>query len=121
MFLIEDPVTAVRWSYYFARLLAALVDLWVKLRCIRTTATPTSAPRSSKRSRTPTPSASTSARTSNRSRRSTRTTRSPSSSWPPGGKVQVLGSSGIDKCSTSRRQVVEGGHGRRAAKKGAQA
>lgn len=38
-----------------------------------------------------------------------------------GGEVQILGNSGIDKSTISRRQVVEGGHGRRAAKKGAQA
>lgn len=37
-----------------------------------------------------------------------------------GGKVQILGNSGIDKSTISRRQVVEGGHGRRAAKKRAQ-
>lgn len=37
-----------------------------------------------------------------------------------GGKVQILGNSGIDKSTISRRQVVEGGHGRRAAKKSAQ-
>ncbi|MDV3437319.1 YqaJ viral recombinase family protein [Stenotrophomonas sp. C2852] len=34
-----------------------------------------------------------------------------------GGKVQVLGTTGIDKSTISRRQVVEGGHGRRAGKK----
>ncbi|KAF1016226.1 MAG: hypothetical protein GAK31_01715 [Stenotrophomonas maltophilia] len=34
-----------------------------------------------------------------------------------GGKVQVLGTTGIDKRSISRRQVVEGGHDRRATKK----
>ena len=38
-----------------------------------------------------------------------------------GGKVQILGTSGIDKSTISRRQVVEGGHSRRAGKKGAQA
>ncbi|WP_401728039.1 hypothetical protein [Stenotrophomonas muris] len=38
-----------------------------------------------------------------------------------GGQVQVLGTTGIDKSTTSRRQVVEEGHGRRAGKKGAQA
>ncbi|MRI41727.1 hypothetical protein D5301_05650 [Stenotrophomonas sp. MH181796] len=38
-----------------------------------------------------------------------------------GGKVQVLGTTGIDKSTISRRQVVEGGHGRRAGKKGAKA
>ncbi len=38
-----------------------------------------------------------------------------------GGKVQVLGNTGIDKSTISRRQVVEGGHGRRGGKKGAQA
>lgn len=38
-----------------------------------------------------------------------------------GGKVQILGTSGIDKSTISRRQVVEGGHGRRGAKKGSQA
>lgn len=38
-----------------------------------------------------------------------------------GGQVQVLGTTGIDKSTISRRQVVEGGHGRRAGKKGAQA
>lgn len=37
-----------------------------------------------------------------------------------GGKVQILGNSGIDKSTISRRQVVEGGHARRAAKKRAQ-
>ena len=37
-----------------------------------------------------------------------------------GGKVQVLGTTGIDKKGISRRQVVEGGAERRkAAKKGA--
>lgn len=36
-----------------------------------------------------------------------------------GGKVQILGNSGIDKSTISRRQVVEGGHGRRAGKKAA--
>lgn len=34
-----------------------------------------------------------------------------------GGKVQVLGTTGIDKRSISRRQVVEGGAGRRKAGK----
>ncbi|MGG6341678.1 hypothetical protein ACQ5SA_00355 [Stenotrophomonas indicatrix] len=34
-----------------------------------------------------------------------------------GGKAQVLGTTGIDKSTISRRQVVEGGHGRRAGKK----
>ncbi|MCJ8005731.1 hypothetical protein MU483_13740 [Staphylococcus aureus] len=38
-----------------------------------------------------------------------------------GGKVQVLGNSGIDKSTISRRQVVEGGHDRRGAKKVARA
>lgn len=38
-----------------------------------------------------------------------------------GGQVQVLGTSGIDKSTISRRQVVEGGHSRRVGKKGAQA
>ena len=38
-----------------------------------------------------------------------------------GGKVQILGNSGIDKSTISRRQVVEGGHGRRGGKKAAQA
>ena len=39
-----------------------------------------------------------------------------------GGKVQVLGTTGIDKKGISRRQVVEGGAERRkAAKKGASA
>lgn len=38
-----------------------------------------------------------------------------------GGKVQILGDSGIDKSTTSRRQVVEGDRGRRAGKKAAQA
>ncbi|HID7838900.1 TPA: hypothetical protein ACXIC2_000119 [Stenotrophomonas maltophilia] len=38
-----------------------------------------------------------------------------------GGKVQILGNSGIDKSTISRRQVVEGGHGRRAGKKGVKA
>ena len=38
-----------------------------------------------------------------------------------GGKVQILGHSGIDKSTISRRQVVEGGHGRRCGKKGSQA
>lgn len=38
-----------------------------------------------------------------------------------GGKVQLLGNSGIDKSTISRRQVVEGGHSRRAGKKGSQA
>lgn len=38
-----------------------------------------------------------------------------------GGQVQVLGTTGIHKSTISRRQVVEGGHGRRAGKKGAQA
>lgn len=37
-----------------------------------------------------------------------------------GGKVQVLGTSGIDKSTISRRQVVEGGHGRRGGKTGSQ-
>ncbi|MET3149106.1 hypothetical protein [Stenotrophomonas indicatrix] len=36
-----------------------------------------------------------------------------------GGKVQVLGNSGIDKATISRRQVVEGGRDRRAGKKAA--
>lgn len=36
-----------------------------------------------------------------------------------GGKVQVLGTTGIDKSTISRRQVVEGGHSRRAGKKAA--
>lgn len=36
-----------------------------------------------------------------------------------GGKVQVLGTTGIDKSTISRRQVVEGGHGRRGGKKAA--
>ncbi len=40
MFLIEDPVTAVRCSYYFARLFSALVDLWVKVRCMRAMTSP---------------------------------------------------------------------------------
>lgn len=38
-----------------------------------------------------------------------------------GGEVQILGNSGIDKSTISRRQVVEGGHGRRSGKKGSQA
>ncbi|HGK7302423.1 TPA: hypothetical protein ACJ509_004012 [Stenotrophomonas maltophilia] len=38
-----------------------------------------------------------------------------------GGQVQVLGTTGIDKSTISRRQVVEGGHARRSGKKGAQA
>lgn len=38
-----------------------------------------------------------------------------------GGKVQILGNSGIDKTTISRRQVVEGGHGRRGGKRAAQA
>ncbi|HIE5094765.1 hypothetical protein WG628_11870 [Stenotrophomonas maltophilia] len=38
-----------------------------------------------------------------------------------GGKVQILGNSGIDNSTISRRQVVEGGHGRRAGKKAANA
>ncbi|WP_329768914.1 hypothetical protein [Stenotrophomonas maltophilia] len=38
-----------------------------------------------------------------------------------GGKVQILGNIGIDKSTISGRQVVEGGHGRRTGKKGAQA
>ncbi len=38
-----------------------------------------------------------------------------------GGEVQILGNSGIDKSTISRRQVVEGGHGRRGGKKTAQA
>jgi len=38
-----------------------------------------------------------------------------------GGKVQILGTTCIDKRTISRRQVVEGGNGRRAGKKGAQA
>ncbi|WNB79597.1 MULTISPECIES: hypothetical protein [unclassified Stenotrophomonas] len=38
-----------------------------------------------------------------------------------GGKVQILGNSGIDKSTISRRQVVEGGHGRRGGKKAAEA
>lgn len=38
-----------------------------------------------------------------------------------GGKVQVLGTTGIDKSTISRRQVVEGGHGRRGGKKAANA
>lgn len=37
-----------------------------------------------------------------------------------GGKVQILGNSGIDKSTISRRLVVEGGHGRRGGKKAAQ-
>lgn len=37
-----------------------------------------------------------------------------------GGQVQILGTTGIDKSTISRRQVVEGGHGRRAGKKGEQ-
>jgi len=36
-----------------------------------------------------------------------------------GGKVQVLGNSGIDKTTINRRQVVEGGHDRRGGKKAA--
>lgn len=36
-----------------------------------------------------------------------------------GGQVQVLGTGGIDKSTISRRQLVEGGHGRRAGKKAA--
>ncbi|KAG1075693.1 hypothetical protein N5C18_10820 [Stenotrophomonas sp. GD03930] len=37
-----------------------------------------------------------------------------------GGQVQVLGTTGIDKSTISRRQVVEGGSARRkAGKKGA--
>lgn len=36
-----------------------------------------------------------------------------------GGKVQILGNSGIDKSAISRRQVVEGGHDRRGSKKAA--
>lgn len=38
-----------------------------------------------------------------------------------GGKVQILGNSGIDKSTISRRQVDEGGHGRRGGKKAANA
>lgn len=38
-----------------------------------------------------------------------------------GGKVQVLGTTAIDKKGISRRQVVESGHGRRAGKKAASA
>lgn len=38
-----------------------------------------------------------------------------------GGKVEILGTSGIDKSTISRRQVVEGGHDRRGAKKVARA
>jgi len=38
-----------------------------------------------------------------------------------GGKIQKLGNSPIDRSTISRRQVVEGGHGRRAGNKGAQA
>ncbi|PJL44709.1 hypothetical protein [Stenotrophomonas maltophilia] len=38
-----------------------------------------------------------------------------------GGKVQVLGTTGIDKSTISRRQVVEGGHVRRGGKKVANA
>ncbi|MBN5145906.1 hypothetical protein JY412_03995 [Stenotrophomonas maltophilia] len=38
-----------------------------------------------------------------------------------GGKVEILGNSGIDKSTISRRQVVEGGRGRRGTKKEAQA
>lgn len=38
-----------------------------------------------------------------------------------GGEVQILGNSGIDKSTISRRQVVEGGHGRRGGKKAANA
>lgn len=34
-----------------------------------------------------------------------------------GGRVQVLGTSIIDKCTISRRQVVEGGRDRRGGKK----
>lgn len=40
MYLIEDPATAARCSYYVARLLAALIDLWVKVRSIRATTAP---------------------------------------------------------------------------------
>ena len=38
-----------------------------------------------------------------------------------GGKVQVLGTTCINDRTVSRRQVVEGGHGRRAGKKAASA
>lgn len=38
-----------------------------------------------------------------------------------GGKVQVLGTTGIDKSTISRRQVVEGNRGRRSGKKAASA
>ncbi|HEP1207007.1 TPA: hypothetical protein ACGCHN_001720 [Stenotrophomonas maltophilia] len=38
-----------------------------------------------------------------------------------GGKVQILGNTGIDKSTISRRQVVEGARGRRAGKKAANA
>jgi len=38
-----------------------------------------------------------------------------------GGKVQVLGTTGIDKSTISRRQVVEAEHGRRGGNKAAQA
>ncbi|HFF2842367.1 TPA: hypothetical protein ACGCEE_000080 [Stenotrophomonas maltophilia] len=38
-----------------------------------------------------------------------------------GGKVEILGTSGIDKSTISRRQVVECGDGRRSAKKATQA
>lgn len=37
-----------------------------------------------------------------------------------GGKVEILGTSGIDKSTISRRQVVEGGRGRLDGKKGSQ-
>ncbi len=38
-----------------------------------------------------------------------------------GGKVQKLGNSPIDRSTITRREVVEGGHGRRTANKGARA
>ncbi|HDS1132392.1 TPA: hypothetical protein UM365_000191 [Stenotrophomonas maltophilia] len=38
-----------------------------------------------------------------------------------GGKVEISGTSGIDKSTISRRQVVEARHGRRGGKKAAKA
>jgi len=40
MFLFEDPVTAARLSLYFTRLLSALIDLWLKARCLRSSHSP---------------------------------------------------------------------------------
>lgn len=47
MYLTEDPIAAARLSCYIARLLAALLDLWIKVRTIR--ATPLPRPKQPKR------------------------------------------------------------------------